>query len=514
MTPPNYPNPRPPPPAVVLVVQLGGSALAILVLFFLPSNLMAATYYVSPSGSDANSGTIGSPFYTISNAVTHVSAGDTIYVRGGSYSYSNKVFLTTSGTASATNNIWAYPNENPILDYSGMRDTNTTGKAFEITGNYWYLRGLEVQYASDNGIRIRGNSNTVERCVFHHNKNTGFMIGLEGSSVNTGNQAAHNTVINCDSYRNCDVRKSGGDADGFACKNSPGPYNAFYGCRAWENSDDGLDLFYGQFAVVISNCWTWHSGDGSLFPQVPAFDGNGNGFKLGGTGTSYSHGIHQVMNCVAFNNIYTTGRGFDQNSHHSGMIVYNCLSFDNKQNYRFNTASDDGTTNFFKNNVSFAGTTTDIFVTGTVQLSNSWNSAGVTVNSNDFNSVTEAMAAAPRNADGSLPTGFARLVAGSDLIDKGINVGFPYNGSAPDLGAFEFFVPQGIVSIDAVAMTATGFSLHVTGLTSHGPVVVHTSPDLGGWTPIYTNAPVTGSWQYVDPAATNADQQFYKVQEQ
>jgi chitin-binding protein len=30
-----------------------------------------------------------------------------------------------------------------------------------------------------------------------------------------------------------------------------------------------------------------------------------------------------------------------------------------------------------------------------------------------------------------------RLAAGSTLIDKGVNVGLPYSGSAPDLGAFE-----------------------------------------------------------------------------
>jgi hypothetical protein len=45
---------------------------------------------------------------------------------------------------------------------------------------------------------------------------------------------------------------------------------------------------------------------------------------------------------------------------------------------------------------------------------------------------------APRQADGSLPVNdFARLVAGSDLVDKGVGVGLPFTGSAPDLGAFE-----------------------------------------------------------------------------
>ena len=69
---------------------------------------------------------------------------------------------------------------------------------------------------------------------------------------------------------------------------------------------------------------------------------------------------------------------------------------------------------------------------------NSWQ-LPVTVTAADFASMSETDAAAPRQADGSLPNnGFARLVAGSDLIDKGVDVGLPYYGSAPDLGAYEF----------------------------------------------------------------------------
>jgi hypothetical protein len=63
----------------------------------------------------------------------------------------------------------------------------------------------------------------------------------------------------------------------------------------------------------------------------------------------------------------------------------------------------------------------------------------VTVSSDDFLSVDEALAEAVRQADGSLPNvDFMRLAAGSDLIDAGTDVGLPYNGSAPDLGAFEY----------------------------------------------------------------------------
>ena len=45
----------------------------------------------------------------------------------------------------------------------------------------------------------------------------------------------------------------------------------------------------------------------------------------------------------------------------------------------------------------------------------------------------------PRNADGSLPdVGFLKLKKGSRAIDKGEDLGFPFVGEAPDLGAFEY----------------------------------------------------------------------------
>jgi len=74
---------------------------------------------------------------------------------------------------------------------------------------------------------------------------------------------------------------------------------------------------------------------------------------------------------------------------------------------------------------------------GSVEKNNTWN-LKVTPNADDFVGLTEDLAKAPRNSDGSLPNnGFAKLVTSSDLIDKGVDVGTPYLGAAPDLGAYE-----------------------------------------------------------------------------
>jgi hypothetical protein len=52
--------------------------------------------------------------------------------------------------------------------------------------------------------------------------------------------------------------------------------------------------------------------------------------------------------------------------------------------------------------------------------------------------VDAVLAKAPRRDDGGLPeVPFLRPVPTGRLVNKGIDLGEPYSGSAPDLGAFE-----------------------------------------------------------------------------
>ena len=96
--------------------------------------------------------------------------------------------------------------------------------------------------------------------------------------------AAYNYVLNCDAYRNADPATGYENADGFSCKLYAGEGNHYYGCRAWENCDDGWDCYQTDYEIVIENCWTWHNGDPSLW-GFSSFNGDGNGFKLGGAST-------------------------------------------------------------------------------------------------------------------------------------------------------------------------------------------------------------------------------------
>lgn len=82
--------------------------LCLTVLLFAPVVLCrAATYVVSPSGSDTNSGTAVKPFQTIAHAAQMAGAGDTVIVKPGVYRES--VSLHKSGTATAPITFLAQP---------------------------------------------------------------------------------------------------------------------------------------------------------------------------------------------------------------------------------------------------------------------------------------------------------------------------------------------------------------------------------------------------------------------
>jgi hypothetical protein len=388
--------------------------IVILFSLFL-SVVLQAQIYVSPNGSDTNPGTIDLPYKTPQKALTVVTTGGLIYVRGGVYNLTTQVKPNTNGTELNYCKMWAYPGETPIFDFTGLND-----RGLYISKSYWHIRGIEVRFAGNNGICFStGGFNIVEGCVSHDNQNEG---------IKFTNGSHDNLVLNCDSYRNYDPANHGENADGFSAKSGVSTGNKFKGCRGWWNSDDGWDFYGCPIQVIIDSCFAFKNGV-NIWGDV-SFQGDGNAYKLGGAGDTATH---IVRNSVAFDNVH---KGFDQNHSTSGMIIYNCTGYRNTDpNFSLYETPAGGKKHILKNNVSHRGTVS--LDATAIQEKNSW--LGFVVTDADFISVDTALALAPRNADYTLPkNGFLRLKSGSSLIDAGVNVGLPYYGSAPDLGAFEF----------------------------------------------------------------------------
>ncbi|MDW8309394.1 MAG: right-handed parallel beta-helix repeat-containing protein, partial [Verrucomicrobiales bacterium] len=455
--------------------------------------------WVSTGGNDANPGTSNAPFATPQKAVTlsALAPGDTIYVRGGTYALNTPVKPSKSGTATNYIRLWAYPGELPVFDFATM--PASAGKALDVRRDYWHVRGIEVKNAPDNGIFVGGMGNIIEGCVVHDCGNDGIALG------STSVRATNTLILNCDSYRNY----GGGDGnngDGFAAKAGCGPGNVFRGCRAWHNADDGWDFYYNtNHSVVLEGCWAFWNGY-NLWGYTGTWNGNGNGFKLGGAGTQARHFL---TNCVTFGN---RRKGFDHNHSSGGQTIVHSIGYSNGTvNFSLYETPTVGT-NLLINNASYLATATSLDPT-TIQISNSWQ--GISVGATDFASLDVSLALAPRNADYSLPSNaLFRLVAGSRLIDRGTAIpGRSFSGSAPDLGPFEYIPPPtGPLTLTAPSWSNGVFRFRLEGLSGRGPVVIYSSSNLAGWTPFYTNPPATGALQLLDASAVGPAR-FYRAEE-
>jgi parallel beta helix pectate lyase-like protein len=100
-----------------------------------------AAFYVSPSGSDANAGTLAAPWKTLQKAMNTLTAGQTAYVRAGTYR-TGGAFGTKADTynwtkvcaASAPCSIVAYQKERPVI-HGQLR----------ISGAYLRLSGFIIE---------------------------------------------------------------------------------------------------------------------------------------------------------------------------------------------------------------------------------------------------------------------------------------------------------------------------------------------------------------------------------
>jgi hypothetical protein len=149
--------------------------LLVISLFLLPSLGLAGTYWVSPTGtaSWANcSGSTplsGTSACSLSAANNNAAAGDLVYLRGGTYSYTSTYatafYPSNSGSSGNLITFRAYPGETPELACSGS--CLTRGWGMEITNKrYIKIDGLTFTGFSDELIRASSDHLEITNCTF------------------------------------------------------------------------------------------------------------------------------------------------------------------------------------------------------------------------------------------------------------------------------------------------------------------------------------------------------------
>ena len=208
----------------------------------------AGTYYVSPAGSDANSGSQNAPWLTLSHAVSTATSGDTVYVAPGHYNTNTipytplhlnvpgQTFIASSGCF--TKNVWfeatnvVFTNfvigENfgggfsgdPIVWFKAGSDGSKLqgGAVFSQVGYNQYgllfsgtnaaASGVEITNFGASGVCVAftGNSNQVVNCSIHDNGS------VEGVFYVWGD---YNLVASCVISNNNELEKVGSHPDLF-----------------------------------------------------------------------------------------------------------------------------------------------------------------------------------------------------------------------------------------------------------------------------------------------------------
>jgi parallel beta-helix repeat protein len=373
-------------------------------------------YYIAPNGSDSNDGSIDHPWKTIMHAVKNSDPGDTVYMRGGDYIYGSRYeawIRSDRGYGGSDGKYWtlsAYPGENVYLE----------NVRFIIDANWVRIKGLHIQ---DSGFSV------VAWAGLHTN------VEIIGNTF-TGPQPGYGAIT-------------------FMANNGLVEGNRIEISGGGGSLDHGIYLHLGKNNVVRNNYITGTSGYGIHVYDEDKYSGitpkyenvliegnfvtntNASGIILS-AGESSSLAV-EMDGVVVRRNIVTncsdgiTVRYYGQIRN---VEIYNNTVYDNRRDGISVSAKDvDFVT--IKNNILSSN--------GDEQISISSSLTHLVVSHNLYHQPESIGSGAnddsPVFGDPLFVNPSAEdfhIQANSPAIDAGVDVGLPYSGSAPDLGAFEY----------------------------------------------------------------------------
>ncbi len=260
---------------------------------FSPSLLNAATFYVSPTGSDSNPGTELSPWKSIGKAASTLSAGDTAIVVNGIYT-EPQIQFTKSGTASQPIVIRAQNKHQAILSSTSGCNPNIS-----IYGSYVTIEDLRSSISPSNVACSAHNSadGTGVRCWHTNpattsNPSTGSTNCVVRGMLFDSSPARSHAVKTSQDYSLVENCTANSGIEAFNNYGSVFRNNVIVGGDAWDNSlvaKGGVRNFEAYNNVIrIRSTW-------------------GIGLVVGGlTGTQWlfdpASGV-EAYNSVAYNNV-------------------------------------------------------------------------------------------------------------------------------------------------------------------------------------------------------------------
>lgn len=243
--------------------------------------------WVDPTGANG-SGTEGSPYNNLGDALSAVSDGERIIVKAGTLSISNTISRSTSWTTGIE--IFNYGTDRPVIDATSLGSGSVL---YFTSGQREHWKGFEVINGPGKGVNIEASETTIEDFHVHDCQGDGIYI------ADFGGGASNNLIQDSIVWNLGDGSSTGTNVpDGIVCTGntgSPTQDNTIVRCLVKNAPDDGFDLFRGRgtriYGSVAYGCGRYWNGNPG---------GDGNGFKLGG-GDSDA-GDNYAIGCLSLDN--------------------------------------------------------------------------------------------------------------------------------------------------------------------------------------------------------------------
>ncbi len=400
---------------------------------FTPTNtpvVSAGHYYVSVDGEDGDWGTTEFPWRTIQYAANNTSAGNTVHVIEGVYT--NRVYVSNDGVTYiaegevTTKGFTVYSDYITIrgFDISSTVNDGEDGTGLFVSGDNCILEDNYVYFSTWGGAAILGRN-----CVVRNNRF--FRNGMQGIDVNGRNHIIEGNEIwgTIQYHPSMGSAPSWVDADGIL----------FFGSGHIFRNNYIHDISYDDPENVNPHidCFSsWSDGYHEAASDI-LFEGNFCDELEIKTANESAHGwmISNTNNVVIRNNIINAFGGVKQGGvggNSNLTIVNNVIASDLSFWYSIGISLDATPNAIIKNNIFYNQPGDTMLISNDYSMDIDYNLFWNDVGSSDCYNTPNSLC----NVDPLLNDDYT-LQPGSPAIDAGVDVGLPYIGAAPDIGAFE-----------------------------------------------------------------------------
>lgn len=390
------------PPGGANLIAGAGSTSTSLVSHPKTGQVTDGHIWVDPTAGTNGSGTQGSPYNNLDDALLAVADGERIISRGGNIVLSGTFSRSTSWGNGIE--IFAYGSERVTLDCSNLG----TSRPFSFSGGAEHWKGFEVTNGDDGAMLITGSNYTIEDFWVHHMGQAG---GGGGMFYIYGHTNTGVVIQDSVAYRNGDgASTSTNTPDNFKCHAAYGDStqvasgHVFARCFSAHGTDDGFDLFYSN-GVSILDSVSYRSGY--------HYNGNaaadGTGFKMGSANAG-------VGNNTARGNLAIANKNVGVNANGAPLpltVLFNTVTQDDWRPVRAPVAGSD-----VRNNIAYANAGVEDVAGDTY---NTWNSSADAGGNPDF-PISNPLFVNAAGWDFSLGSGSPAIGAASDGGNLGASI--------------------------------------------------------------------------------------------